>query len=120
MKKGNNNILTHIKRITLILGILTGFCALSVNNQLSYSFTAPSSTAEDTSENPESSSQVITAIDAISYSSQINVSLHSILLEELPESEDNIEEELEENVVTFSASKALKILFRRIISPNAP
>ncbi len=86
---------------------------------MSYSINQSADQTEDT--NDESApDQVIKAIDAINYSSQIHVSHHSILIEELPEVEEAIEAEIDQNVLVTSASKALKILFRRIISPNAP
>lgn len=66
------------------------------------------------------STQQVKAIDAITYSSQINVNHQSILVEELPEDEIEQEKNLEKNFVISYSSKALKILFRSIISSNAP
>lgn len=75
---------------------------------------------EEHAEEDSPTKSQVKAIDAITYSSQINVNHQSILIEELPEDEVEKEENLETNPVVAYCSKALKILFRSIISPNAP
>lgn len=91
---------------------------MTLNSQ--WTISTPHSIENSTGEEDAEAGQIVKSIDAITYSSQINVTQQSVLIEELPEDEDEEIVEIEDNFVISNTSKALKILFRRIIAPNAP
>ena len=73
----------------------------------------------DTKEN--SSEDQLTISEAVTSSGpQINLGFQSFLLEEMTQDEASEDEGALEKQIVSSTQKALKILFRRIISPNAP
>ncbi|MFY0599484.1 MAG: hypothetical protein JXR03_07415 [Cyclobacteriaceae bacterium] len=117
MKKGEDNILIRLKQTILVFGILIGFCGVTMNDTWSVKV---SQTIEESADDDNQSDQVLKSLDAITYSSQINVTHQSVLIEELPEEEIEAEIEIEDSFVVSNISKAFKILFRSIISPNAP
>ncbi|MEO9474341.1 MAG: hypothetical protein ABJG41_02370 [Cyclobacteriaceae bacterium] len=118
MKKGDN-IYAKLKQVLVIFGVLVGFCSMTVTDQ--WATEAPQNVEQAADDDAEPKEGLtIKSLDAITYSSQISVNLQSILLEELPEAEAEEGDWVEDNFIVSNASKALKILFRRIISPNAP
>lgn len=52
--------------------------------------------------------------------SQINLGFHSFLMQELVQHEEEDDQQSLEETIFGSTQKALKVLFRRIISVNAP
>lgn len=111
--------MTQAKKIVLVFGILVGFYAM--NTEVMTGTIHKDAVEEGTSDqNAPSDTQVIKAFDAITYSSQINVSHEAVLLEELPEMELEMDLVLKEKLGVSNACKALKVLFQLIISPNAP
>ncbi|WP_421891235.1 hypothetical protein [Marinoscillum sp.] len=105
-----------------MLGLIVGFLAITVTTpiapQLNIEELAQvdnSSTEEE--QQPEASLKAFDAIPATAHTSLT----HEFLLIDILPSFESLEEDLatgEEAVC--AASKVLKILFRRIISPNAP
>ncbi len=109
--------MTLVQRITLIVGILTGLYTmqLSISTDINLS-----DQVEVPSEDESSDEVVIKSIDAINYSSQINVDHEVFLIEEISESEESIESSHIKDQVVTKSLKVFRILFQRIISPNAP
>jgi len=66
-------------------------------------------------------SQQLSLTEAVPFSvPQINLDFQSFLLEEVPFEKEPKEEDTGLDQWAPAAQKALKVLFRRIISPNAP
>ena len=102
-----------------MVGILIGFFAM--NAEVYISTTSPSDKTEEKSATEEgTSNEVVKSFEAISSSSQISFSHEAIVVDELPEISEVEETETDGKRFFPPVSKALKILFRRIISPNAP
>lgn len=73
------------------------------------------------SDNDNHQNERVQLADVIPTSSlQINLGFQSFLLEEVVLDEQEDEQVSTRDILVQSSQKALKVLFRRIISPNAP
>ncbi len=111
-----------MSRSVVILGLLVGFLSLSIGG--SYTIETAHIASIDvskTSEEQPEQEMVISNFDAITTSiGQFSFSHESILLEILPALDDQEETETVAQSTILYSDKVLKILFQRIISPNAP
>lgn len=97
---------------------------------LAVTFTAPVLTVSEQSQSLQadqpaadddsSETTVIKAFDAITSTIQIHLTQAFLLIEILPDQEVLVQEPGEDQESITAASKVFKVLFRRIISPNAP
>lgn len=111
----------HISKgtIQITLGLLIGLFVLTQTVVPSIQHEKTEQTEQSSEE--ENSYQELKLSDAIPSSSlQINLDFQSFLLEEVTMSDDNEDGRALSELALPSAQKALKVLFRRIISPNAP
>ncbi|MFT6881977.1 MAG: hypothetical protein ACI83W_000337 [Marinoscillum sp.] len=111
-----------MSRSVIILGLLVGFLSLSIGG--SYTIETADIAITDvskTSEEQPEQEMMISNFDAITTSiGQFSFSHESILLEILPALDDQEETETIAQSTILYSDKVLKILFQRIISPNAP
>lgn len=104
------------------MGVVVGFLALTTSATLSLELAycdqhEQNATNDDEKENKE----VLKAFEAINSTAQISLHHEYLLIETLPSfvvEED--EEAPADQKMSCVSGKVLKILFRRIISPNAP
>ena len=107
------------RALQALLGLFIGFVVLaqntiSVQNQ-------QNNDAQEQSEGDQSEEKQLVLSEAVPSSSlQINLDFQSFLLEEVTLDEEGEEQKASVKEWLPSAQKALKILFQRIISPNAP
>lgn len=100
------------------MGLLVGITSIAVNN-------APLPVVHqdhscDSNDEHQTNDVSLNAFDAITSSIQLNLEQSFILIDILPDLEE-VQEEFSEIAKSLpSPNKVLKILFRRIISPNAP
>ncbi|MEQ8472794.1 MAG: hypothetical protein RIC35_16500 [Marinoscillum sp.] len=103
---------------TVVLGLLVGFVSLAVPS-INMS-TAEVAQSEDDQSNDQRAELSIQAFDAINSIAQVSLDHSFFLIDILPEMEE-VEDEFDVSQdATTAGSKVLKILFSRIISPNAP
>lgn len=103
---------------TLVLGILVGFTSLTMTT-LAIPQAEVASADADQADN-KGSELSIKAFDAINSSVQVTLDHSFFLIDVLPEMEEMDDEFVESQEALTAGSKVLKILFSRIISPNAP
>ncbi len=115
MKRKSTHIVYQSQVWLLTLGLLVGFLSLTFG--LGSMGHTP---AQDSEGNQNPKVEIVKSIDAITTSFHVNLDYQYFILEVLPEvpAEDEKEAETDESQ-TFT-SKAIKVLLRRIISPNAP
>ncbi len=76
---------------------------------------------QEQAENEEADSQQLTVVTAVQSSSfQINLDYQSYLLTEVFYQDQNKEKAPVTKLILPATQKAFKVLFRRIIAPNAP
>ncbi|WP_258099364.1 hypothetical protein [Marinoscillum pacificum] len=102
-----------------LMGLLVGITSITVSSSPLPIAIQQNADTEKSDESKESDVS-LKAFDAITSSVQVSLEQSFILIDVLPDLEE-VKEEYSEVVENFpSPNKALKILFRRIISPNAP
>ena len=103
----------------LVLGLVVGYLSMTsmdAMNQIRQDQTVQTETGDqDATED-----QVLTALDVISAPSQIHLEHHFALIDVIEDWYDDEEEELRSDQQDFKVWKVLRVLFRKIISPNAP
>lgn len=116
MKKGIHIGHGFLFRTIVLTGVLVGILAVSTAPHQNLS----AHPSEQCAEPDESGEAVLKAFDAIASSTQITLNHEFLLINVLPdlEEEDPTEEKGEEQVLI--GSKIFRILFQRIIAPNAP
>lgn len=104
--------------IQLAFGLVLGLFVLS--QSAAYSINTQTEEVKEEQKSKEGNTeQYIKLADAVpSSSTQINIDYQSFLLEEL--TLDDVDEEPKPVRFDIPLGKALKVLFRQIISPNAP
>lgn len=103
---------------TLMLGLLVGFTSLAMST-IALPQVEIAQSDDDQGEEKESDLS-IKAFDAITSSVQVTLDHSFFLIDVLPEMEEFDEDFTESQEALSAGNKVLKILFRRIISPNAP
>ena len=105
-----------------MLGLLVGFLSLTVSG--AYTFDCLDTTEVDTDgkeSKQKSEETVISSFDAITSSSaEFSFNHESFLIEVLPELDDQEDAKSTSQSLILTFDKISKILFQRIISPNAP
>lgn len=106
----------------VLAGLMVGFLALTFSTPI-----VPQALVEQTqqlddqnSDDQQSADVSVKAFDAITSSVQINFNHDFHLINILPDLEDQEEVNGAEDRIVLPGSKVLQVLFRRIISPNAP
>ncbi len=108
-----------MSRTVVMLGLLVGFLSLTISG--SYSFVCEDATEVTPEQTSDEEETVISTFDAITGSSiQFSFGQESFLIEILPEFNDQEEAVASSQSAILAFDKVLKILFQRIISPNAP
>lgn len=115
------NISNFLLRSVVALGLVVGFLSIS----LSVPFIPVAEEGEtlqvdQSADDDQQSEVVLKAFDAITSSVQINLNQEFFLIDVLPELEELSEETGNAQESVLAGNKVLKVLFRRIISPNAP
>ncbi|MEM7297201.1 MAG: hypothetical protein AAF391_02920 [Bacteroidota bacterium] len=107
------------KTLQVLLGLFIGFVVLA-QNTISVQSQQHDDAQEQSDEDESEEKQLVLSQAVPSSTLQVNLDFQSFLLEEVTLDEEG--EEQKASVLEWlpSAQKALKILFRRIISPNAP
>lgn len=105
-------------KLTLLIGLAVGFLAISTSHYPKLSVLMDTEQAAEQSENDEGA--VLKAFDAIPSSAQFTLTHEFLLINILPDLSEEKDEESTCEDTAISGSKILKILFQRIISPNAP
>lgn len=104
---------------TVVLGLLVGFASLAVPS-LAFPTVEVAQAEADQAEDNGADRVSIKAFDAINPSVQVSLDHSFFLIDVLPQMEE-VEDEFDDNQKAVTAgSKVLKILFSKIISPNAP
>jgi hypothetical protein len=120
LKKGIDYISKMSYRLVVILGLMVGFVALTLTTPLVPQVQIISSQSGDQDEQSDLPEMAVSAFDAITSTVHFNLD-HGFHLDYiLPDLEDDGVESGSTDQVTLPGTKALRILFRRIISPNAP
>ena len=102
------------------MGLLVGVTSITVSTAPLPINAVAQEQSESTEDQQEEGDVVLKAFDAITSSVQVSLEHSFTLIDVLPDIEE-IKEEFSEIQESLPASdKALKILFRLIISPNAP
>lgn len=120
MKKKISDIPQTFLKIIVLIGLVVGYLALTtVAPTMKLELCDKKEQAEKDQQSDEQ--EEIKSFEAVHSNAPFTLEHHYFLLEELPEfaCEDN-KAELSEQSISLAGSKVLKILFRRIISPNAP
>ncbi len=122
MKQGIDYISNLSYRFVVILGLLVGFVSLTLTTPVvpQVQITASESGNNNDQQSDQQPELKVGAFDAITSSVHINFHQDFQLNYILPDLDDDSEETSSTDQVILPGSKALKILFRRIISPNAP
>ncbi|MFY0607814.1 MAG: hypothetical protein JXR10_13940 [Cyclobacteriaceae bacterium] len=111
-----------MSRTAVMLGLLVGFLSLTISG--SYTFVSQATAEVNTQQPSDEQSKdetVISSFDAITGSTiQFSFGQESFLIEILPELDDQEETKSVSQSSILALDKVLKILFQRIISPNAP
>lgn len=124
--------ISHIStRLILITGVLVGFLALTTSSPVpaylcdqqeqSTDHSDAESGDEQDAEKEKDSKEVLKSFEAINSTAQISLVHDALLIETLPAFAVEDDEEVSaERQACVTGRKVLKILFQRIISPNAP
>lgn len=122
LKKNKQNISKIFLRGTLLFGVIVAFLSISTSTtQLSpYVCDGDQQEQESPDDGQSKSQEVVKAFEAIPVAAQTSLNHEFLLLDILPELEEADEEIISAETPEFAGSKVLRILFRRIISPNAP
>lgn len=103
-----------------MLGLIVGFLSLTITSPIVPIADASEYNQTDDKQSSDQEITSITSFDAITSSLHLDLSKEIFFIETLPTFEPQKEEEIRTDQLVFSGDKVLKILFRRIISPNAP
>ncbi len=122
MKKNKQNISKIFLRGALLFGVIVAFLAISTSTaQLSHYLCDGDKQEQQSTDDEQSEDQeIVKAFEAIPVTAQTSLNHEFLLLDILPELEEVDEEIISTETPEFAGSKVLRILFRRIISPNAP
>jgi len=112
-----------MSRTAIMLGLVIGFLSLSLPSY--ENFEIVSDTADQEESNGEESSNknetTVSSLNALIGSSlQFSFDHQSFLIHTLPDVEDQVKANSESQSTVLIFDKVLQILFRRLISPNAP
>jgi predicted histidine transporter YuiF (NhaC family) len=114
--KIRNTISKNILQVAL--GLLVGVFVIS---QTVYVKPAPSEDKQEKSENEAPENAQIVTSEAVTVTSlQINLGFQSYLLGEVVQTQSDQRKSFYYNHLLPSFSKAFKVLFNRIVAPNAP
>jgi len=108
------------QRLQLVIGLFIGLFVLTQTTTTYTEVQSNNFEAEEQSDSGEETAQLNISEAVPSSGSQINVDFQSFLLGEVSFGEETKEKRSPLKVLSQSCQKALKVLFRRIISPNAP
>lgn len=105
--------------LQLLMGVLVGFYVLTQTTVTTHVIAAQDQQEQESEK--ETSTDQLTISEAVTLSgSQINLGFQSILLEEVAQDQEVKNQGSLLDGITLATQKALKILFSRIISTNAP
>lgn len=108
------------KFLKIAIGLIVGLFVLTQTVIYSTPDTSNDPSKEQ-SDVPENGKQQLSLSEAVpSAITQINLDFQSFLIEEVEFDDDNSEVESPAKELISLSNKALKIILRRIISPNAP
>lgn len=103
------------------MGVLVGLLVLTQTTVNTYSQAEKSEDKKEHSDTDSSQSEQVTISEAVPTSgSQINLGFQSILLQKLVLDEETEGQGSVIEKLVPTTQKALKVLFRKIIAPNAP
>ena len=116
----NKQLFISEKNIRLIIGMLLGFFVLTQSV-----YDVPSNTADSQEQSAEDTANdlpdnVITQSKALTSSSQIELGFESYLLDERSFDEEQQGKVIPHELIAPRIHKAIRILFSRVIAPNAP
>jgi len=107
----------------VLLGLSVGFLSITLTAPLLPQVTVDTVADQlngDQSDDEQKPELSLKAFDAITSSVHISFNHDFLLIDILPDLDDQEEETTGHEQTVLPGSKVLKILFRRIISPNAP
>lgn len=109
-------------RTIVMLGLIVGFLAITVTAPFNPTPHVAELAQADgqTTEDAQQPEVTLKALDAIPSTAHVSLVHEYLLIDILPDLADDEAPAKGKEVSVVAGSKVLKILFRRIISPNAP